>query len=74
VTDPEQTTAMAGAAIDAFGAIDVLVCNSGIAGPTPMLWEIEPEQWRETMRVNVEGVYCAAGRCSRRWWPAARGR
>jgi NADP-dependent 3-hydroxy acid dehydrogenase YdfG len=57
VTDPEQTTAMAGAAIDAFGAIDVLVCNSGIAGPTALLWEIEPEQWRETMRVNVEGVY-----------------
>jgi NAD(P)-dependent dehydrogenase (short-subunit alcohol dehydrogenase family) len=57
VTDPEQTTAMAGAAIEAFGVIDVLVCNSGIAGPTAPLWEIEPEQWRETMRVNVEGVY-----------------
>jgi NAD(P)-dependent dehydrogenase (short-subunit alcohol dehydrogenase family) len=57
VTDPEQTTAMARAALDAFGVIDVLVCNSGIAGPTAPLWEIEPEQWRETMRVNVEGVY-----------------
>jgi NAD(P)-dependent dehydrogenase (short-subunit alcohol dehydrogenase family) len=57
VTDPEQTTAMARTALDAFGTIDVLVCNSGIAGPTAPLWEIEPEQWRETMRVNVEGVY-----------------
>ena len=57
VTDPAQTTTMARAALDAFGAIDVLVCNSGIAGPTAPLWEIEPEQWRETMRVNVEGVY-----------------
>jgi NAD(P)-dependent dehydrogenase (short-subunit alcohol dehydrogenase family) len=57
VTDPEQTTAMAAAALGAFGVIDVLVCNSGIAGPTAPLWEIEPEQWRETMRVNVEGVY-----------------
>jgi NAD(P)-dependent dehydrogenase (short-subunit alcohol dehydrogenase family) len=57
VTDPEQTATMARAALEAFGVIDVLVCNSGIAGPTAPLWEIEPEQWRETMRVNVEGVY-----------------
>jgi NAD(P)-dependent dehydrogenase (short-subunit alcohol dehydrogenase family) len=57
VTDPEQTANMARAALEAFGVIDVLVCNSGIAGPTAPLWEIEPEQWRETMRVNVEGVY-----------------
>jgi NAD(P)-dependent dehydrogenase (short-subunit alcohol dehydrogenase family) len=72
VTDPEQTAAMAGAALDAFGAIDVLVCNSGIAGPTAPLWEIEPEQWRETMRVNVDGVYL----CCRAVLPSmvARGR
>ncbi len=56
VTDPDQTTSMARAALDAFEMIDVLVCNSGIAGPTAPLWEIEPEQWRATMRVNVEGV------------------
>jgi NAD(P)-dependent dehydrogenase (short-subunit alcohol dehydrogenase family) len=48
---------MVRAACDAFGALDVLVCNSGIPGPTAPLWEIDPEQWRETMRVNVEGVY-----------------
>jgi NAD(P)-dependent dehydrogenase (short-subunit alcohol dehydrogenase family) len=71
VTDPEQTSSMARAARDAFGTVDVLVCNSGIAGPTAPLWEIEPEQWRETMRVNVEGVYL----CCRAVLPAmvARG-
>ena len=42
---------------DEVGPIDTLVCNSGIAGPTAVLWEIEPEQWEETMRVNVGGVY-----------------
>ena len=57
VTDAGQTEALARAALQQFGALDVLVCNSGIAGPTAPLWETEPEQWRETFAVNVEGVY-----------------
>jgi NAD(P)-dependent dehydrogenase (short-subunit alcohol dehydrogenase family) len=57
VTDQAQTEAMARAALDQFGALDVLVCNSGIAGPTAPLWEVEPEQWRQTFAVNVEGVF-----------------
>jgi NAD(P)-dependent dehydrogenase (short-subunit alcohol dehydrogenase family) len=57
VTDQAQTERMAQAALSEFGALDVLVCNSGIAGPTAPLWEIEPEQWRQTLAVNVEGVF-----------------
>jgi NAD(P)-dependent dehydrogenase (short-subunit alcohol dehydrogenase family) len=57
VTDPAQVQRMTQAAVDEFGAIDVLVCNSGIAGPTAPLWEIEPEEWRETLSVNLEGVF-----------------
>jgi NAD(P)-dependent dehydrogenase (short-subunit alcohol dehydrogenase family) len=57
VTDQAQTERMAQAALERFGALDVLVCNSGIAGPTAPLWEIDPEQWRQTFAVNVEGVY-----------------
>jgi len=57
VTDQAQTERMAQAALTEFGALDVLVCNSGVAGPTAPLWEIEPEQWRQTLAVNVEGVY-----------------
>jgi NAD(P)-dependent dehydrogenase (short-subunit alcohol dehydrogenase family) len=57
VTDQAQTERMAQAALTEFGSLDVLVCNSGIAGPTAPLWEIEPGQWRETFAVNVEGVF-----------------
>jgi NAD(P)-dependent dehydrogenase (short-subunit alcohol dehydrogenase family) len=57
VTDQAQTERMAQAALERFGALDVLVCNSGVAGPTAPLWEIDPEQWRQTFAVNVEGVY-----------------
>jgi NAD(P)-dependent dehydrogenase (short-subunit alcohol dehydrogenase family) len=57
VTDQVQTERMVQAALTEFGRLDVLVCNSGIAGPTAPLWEVEPEQWRQTFAVNVEGVY-----------------
>ena len=72
MTDPAQVQRMTQAAVDEFGAIDVLVCNSGIAGPTAPLWEIEPEEWRETLSVNLEGVFlcCRAALPSRSRRPA----
>ncbi len=64
-----------GEAIDRLGAavgpVDALVCNAGAAGPTAPLWEVEPEQWDETLAVNLTGVY----RCCRAFLPGmvARG-
>lgn len=40
-----------------FKHVDILVNNSGIAGPTAPLWEISPEQWRETLDVDLTGPY-----------------
>ena len=57
VADQAQTERMVQAALAEFGGLDVLVCNSGVTGPTAPLWEVEPVQWRETFAVNVEGVY-----------------
>ncbi len=57
VTDAAQVQGMAQSTLDEFGRIDTLVCNSGIAGPTAPLWEISPEQWHETLNVNVNGVF-----------------
>lgn len=41
----------------ALGDVDVLVCNSGVAGPTAPLWEVTPEEWDATHAVNVRGVF-----------------
>ena len=62
VTDPDSVDAMARAVLDRWGRVDVLVNNSGIAGPSAPLWEIDPADWHETMAVNVTGVFscCAA--------------
>ncbi len=40
-----------------FGKIDVLVNNSGIAGPTAYVHDITPEQWDETFNVNLRGAF-----------------
>src|SRR5437868_3969902 len=40
-------------ALGHYGHIDILVNNSGIAGPTAPLWEIAPADWQETFAVNV---------------------
>ena len=40
-----------------FGRIDILVNNSGLAGPSKPICEIEPDEWEETFRVNVTGAY-----------------
>src|SRR5947209_12440330 len=44
-------------ALDHFGRVDILVNNSGIAGPTASLWNINLTDWEETFAVNVTGTY-----------------
>jgi NAD(P)-dependent dehydrogenase (short-subunit alcohol dehydrogenase family) len=41
------------------GHVDVLVNNSGVAGPTTPLWELDVADWDATMDVNVRGVFLA---------------
>jgi NAD(P)-dependent dehydrogenase (short-subunit alcohol dehydrogenase family) len=57
VADAADVERMAGEAVARMGRIDVLVCNSGVAGPTAPLWELDPADWQHTMRVNVDGVF-----------------
>jgi NAD(P)-dependent dehydrogenase (short-subunit alcohol dehydrogenase family) len=59
VTDPDSVDDMVAAVMAAHGRIDVLVNNSGVAGPSGRLWEIEPDEWKSTFEVNVFGVYLA---------------
>lgn len=57
VTDGDSVTALAETVNDRLGAVDVLVNNSGVGGPSAPLWEVTPDDWRATFAVNVDGVF-----------------
>lgn len=43
--------------LEEFGGVDVLINNAAIGGPSAPLWELDPEEWRETMDINVNGAF-----------------
>lgn len=65
VSDPDSCAAMAAAALERFGRIDGLVNNAGIYAtlvPKPME-EIDLDEWRRVMDVNVLGLHLATRAC-----------
>ncbi len=60
ITREEQIVRMVSETIAAFGKIDILVNNSGIAGPTAPVVEMDLDQWNGVMAVNLTGgMLCA---------------
>ncbi|OCW57358.1 SDR family oxidoreductase [Hoeflea olei] len=43
-----------------WGGIDVVCANAGIAGPTALVEDVEPEEFRRCVAVNLEGAFLAA--------------
>lgn len=56
VADDEEVRGMAEAGRRAFGPMDVLVCNAGIAAQR-LFTDITPEEWEGMMAVHVGGAY-----------------
>jgi NAD(P)-dependent dehydrogenase (short-subunit alcohol dehydrogenase family) len=60
VADEAQVERLFEDALDRMGGLDVLVNNAGIAGPTAGIDRIDPDEWRRTIDVNLNGqFYCA---------------
>jgi len=57
ITKVEQVERMVNRTYEEFGKIDILVNNSGIAGPTAYVHEITPEEWDETFNINLRGAF-----------------
>lgn len=55
-----------------LGGVDVLVANAGISARTPFL-ELEEEQWRRVLDVNLTGVFLCAQQAARRMVAAGGG-
>jgi NAD(P)-dependent dehydrogenase (short-subunit alcohol dehydrogenase family) len=60
VSDPAAVDQLFEAAREALGGLDILVNNAGIAGPTKALQDVEIDEWRCTIDVDLNSqFYCA---------------
>src|SRR6266851_4232789 len=60
VADEVSVGRMVSAALDAFGQINILINNAGIAGPTALVPNVSREQWDHTLAVNLTGAFLCA--------------
>ncbi|MGH8867478.1 MAG: SDR family NAD(P)-dependent oxidoreductase [Actinomycetes bacterium] len=70
ITRQSDVATLAERVEETYGAADVLVCNSGVGGPSAPLWEVDPAEWESTLAVNVTGTFL----CCRAILPAMLGR
>ena len=64
VAVPEDCTRVIAEAVEALGAVDVLVNNAGVGTAVPATRET-PEQFRQVIDVNLNGSYWMAQACGR---------
>ncbi len=57
VRDLIAMEAVAAAAVETFGRLDVVCANAGIASYGGFSWEIDSETWQEMIDVNLTGVW-----------------
>ena len=65
VSDPEAVAEAFETLDELMGGLDVLINNAGIS-IRHLFMEITPEEWREVMDVNLNGVFYAAQQAARR--------
>jgi 3-oxoacyl-[acyl-carrier protein] reductase len=57
VVDPSQVGAMIEAVLGKWGRLDILVNNAGLGTPAKLVEEVSPEEWDETIRLNLKSVF-----------------
>ena len=60
VTSEDDVQRLLGAAIDAFGHVDVMVNNAGLGGTTNLV-DMTDDQWRGVLDITLDGTF----RCTR---------
>ena len=74
VTDEASVESAVAATVDAFGGLDCLVNNAGIAGPTAPVEETDVDEFEETLAVNLVGPFVVAKHAAPHLRASDRGR
>jgi rhamnose utilization protein RhaD (predicted bifunctional aldolase and dehydrogenase)/NAD(P)-dependent dehydrogenase (short-subunit alcohol dehydrogenase family) len=56
VTEPDAMADAVSRAVERFGGVDVAVVSAGIFGPSRPIADLEADDWRQVMAVNVDAV------------------
>lgn len=72
VSQPEAAERLVDAAVERFGALDVLVVNHGI-WKRASIDAMTPEQWDEILNVNLRGAYAVCHHAARHMIPRRSG-
>jgi NAD(P)-dependent dehydrogenase (short-subunit alcohol dehydrogenase family) len=59
MTNEASLAALVDFTLERYGRIDILVNNAAIAGPHSSVEDISLEEWRQSMAVNLDGVFLA---------------
>jgi NAD(P)-dependent dehydrogenase (short-subunit alcohol dehydrogenase family) len=57
ISSESDVRSMVDQIVEKYQSIDVLVNNSAISGPTAMVPDIELDEWRETVDINLNGTF-----------------
>src|SRR3712207_3969689 len=57
VSKPKQMERAVQKVIDKWGRLDIVFANAGINGVWAPIEELQPEEWDETMDVNLKGTF-----------------
>jgi 3-oxoacyl-[acyl-carrier protein] reductase len=73
VSDPTQVEALVKQGLEALSTVDILVNNAGIT-KDGLILRMSPEDWREVMAVNLDGMFYVTRAVVRTMVRARRGR
>ncbi|MHA6480331.1 SDR family oxidoreductase [Paenibacillus sp. strain BS8-2] len=60
VSDPARVELAMKLAVDQFGKIDILFANAGVNGTLAPIEHMDPEDWNQTLAINLRGTFLAA--------------
>ena len=57
VTDKNAMAKVVARLEERFGSVDILVNNAGVVTPLGYDWEVDADEWWQTLNINVNGPY-----------------